>query len=239
MDNAGYVGLSRQAGLMRELTAVANNIANINTAGYRREAAVFSEHLEALDNNDPSLSIPTLSRHFIDLSDGDLTKTGNALDVAIEGDGFFLVETPLGERLTRAGAMSLNAQNELVSSSGQRMLDESGGAIVIPPGAEAISISTDGFISVGAQTIGRLGVVRADPATLIREGDNNFRATNGYEPAENARVTQFALEGSNVSPVEELARLIEVQRTYELSKKFSDDDGERISRTVRVLGQTS
>ncbi|VAV91005.1 Flagellar basal-body rod protein FlgG [hydrothermal vent metagenome] len=238
MDNAGYIGLSRQSGLMRELNSVANNIANINTNGYRREANIFAEHVKALQNGDPSLSIATMTRRYVDLSAGDITRTNNPLDVAIEGNGFFLVEAPQGQRLTRDGAFSLNAQGELVSSSGARVLDESGGAITIPPGGGKISITADGAINVGAQNIGKLGVVTADPALLVRVGQNQFRAENGYEPALNTRVHQFSLEGSNVSAVQELARLIEVQRTYEESKKFSDNDGERITRTVRALGQS-
>ncbi len=238
MDNAGYIGLSRQSGLMRELNTVANNIANINTNGYRREANMFAEHVKALQNGDPSLSIATMTRRYTDLSAGDITKTSNPLDVAIDGEGFFLVESPQGERLTRDGAFSLNAIGELVSSSNARVLDESGGAIVIPPGGGKISITAEGVISVGAQTVGKLGVVTADPAFLVRVGKNQFRAENGHQPALNPRVQQFALEGSNVSAVEELARLIEVQRTYEASKNFSDNDGERITRTVRALGQT-
>ncbi len=238
MDNAGYIGLSRQSGLMRELNTVANNIANINTNGYRREANMFAEHVKALQNDDPSLSIATMTRRYVDLSAGDITKTSNPLDVAIEGNGFFLVETPQGERLTRDGAFSLNAQSELVSSNGARVLDESGGAVVIPPGGGKVSITADGTVNVGAQNVGKLGIVTADPAFLVRVGQNQFRAENGFEPSLNSRVHQFSLEGSNVSAVEELARLIEVQRTYEASKKFSDDDGERITRTVRALGQS-
>lgn len=238
MDNAGYIGLSRQSGLMRELNSVANNIANINTNGYRREANIFAEHVKALQNGDPSLSIATMTRRYVDLSAGDITRTNNPLDVAIEGNGFFLVEAPQGQRLTRDGAFSLNAQGELVSSSGARVLDESGGAITIPPGGGKISITADGAINVGAQNIGKLGVVTADPALLVRVGQNQFRAENGYEPALNTSVHQFSLEGSNVSAVQELARLIEVQRTYEESKKFSDNDGERITRTIRALGQS-
>jgi flagellar basal-body rod protein FlgF len=237
MDNAGYIGLSRQSGLMRELNTVANNIANISTNGYRREANMFAEHVKALQNGDPSLSIATMTRRYVDLSAGDITRTNNPLDVAIEGDGFFLVDAPQGERLTRDGAFSLNAQGELVTSSGGRVLDDSGEALVIPPGGGKISITADGVINVGAQNVGKLGVVTADPAFLVRVGQNQFRTEKGYEPALNTRVHQFSLEGSNVSAVEELARLIEVQRTYEASKKFSDNDGERITRTVRALGQ--
>ncbi len=237
MDNAGYIGLSRQAGLMRELNTIANNIANVSTNGYRREGSLFAEHVKALEGGDPSLSVANLSRRFVDFSAGDITKTNNSLDFAIDGDGFFLVESPGGERLTRDGAFSLNAKSELVTASGARVLDESGGAIAIPPQAVRVSVTEEGSIFADEQAVGKLGVVTADAAFLVREGQNVFRAENGFEPAINARVRQNALEGSNVSAITELARLIEVQRTYEASQKFTENESERIKRTVRELGQ--
>ena len=237
MDNAGYIGLSRNAGLTRELNAIANNIANANTNGFRREGSVFAEHVKALENGDPSVSIATMSRRFVDLSPGDVTMTDNPLDFAIEGEGFFLVETPAGERLTRDGAFSVNAEGELITSTGARVLDEAGGAVAIPPEAQTITLSVDGFIFADGQAVGRIGVVTADPAFMVREGQNLFRAETGFEPAPDAVVRQNALEGSNVNPVVELARLIEVQRTYETSKNFMDQENERIRQTIRTIGQ--
>jgi flagellar basal-body rod protein FlgF len=237
MDNAGYIGLTRSSGLMRELNTVANNIANINTNGYRREGAIFAEHVKALDGGDPSLSMATLTRRYVDLSSGEVAQTGNPLDFAVVGEGFFLVGTDGGQRLTRDGAFSKNAAGELITTSGDRVLDESGGAIVIPPQAASINATADGTITADGQAIARLGVVTADPAFLVREGNNLFRPENGYTPVANARVQQSALEGSNVSAVTELARLIEVQRMYESSKQFTDGENERIRQTVRVLGQ--
>lgn len=237
MDNAGYIGLSRNAGLMRELNAIANNIANASTNGYRREGSVFAEHVKALENGDPSMSIATMSRRFVDLSPGDITMTDNPLDFAIDGEGFFLVETPAGERLTRDGAFSVNAEGELITSTGARVLDEAGGAIAIPPETQTIGLSQDGFIFADGQAVGRIGVVTADPAFMVREGQNLFRAENGFEPAPDAVVRQNALEGSNVNAVVELARLIEVQRTYETSKNFMDQENERIRQTIRTIGQ--
>ncbi len=238
MDNTGFVGLSRQIGLQRELNAIANNLANMNTNGFRREGSVFAEHIAALQNDTPSLSMSTLSRRFVDLSAGELSVTNEPLDVAIDGEGFFLVETPDGERLTRDGAFSLNAERELVNTQQLRILDESGGAITIPQGQNDVTIAEDGSIFAGGQPVGRLGVVNADPAGLIREGQNLFDSQTGYAPVENARVQQGVVEGSNVNAIEEMARLIEVQRTYEASKNFSEDDNDRITRTVRTLGQT-
>lgn len=239
MDNAGYIGLSRSAGLSRELTTIANNIANISTNGFRREGAVFAEHLKALENNDPSLSIATMTRRFVDLSQGDITSTDNPLDFAIEGEGFFVVETANGQRLTRDGAFSLNAEGELITSTGARVLDNSGGALAIPQGVTAINAGNDGTIFADGQAVGRLSVVTADPAYLSRDGDNVFHAENGFEAMENPMVRQNALEGSNVNPVTELARLIEVQRTYESSRNFMQQENDRIMRTVQTLGRTS
>ena len=238
MDNAGYIGLSRNAGLSRELTTIANNIANISTNGFRREGAVFAEHVRALDNNDPSLSIATMTRRYVDLNPGEITSTDNPLDFAIEGEGFFLVETPGGERLTRDGAFSLNQNGELVTSSGARVLDDAGGAVVIPAGSTDINAAGDGTIFVDGQPIGRINVVAADPAFLTRDGDNAFRAENDFQPVENPLVRQNALEGSNVNPVTELARLIEVQRTYDSSRNLMQQEDERIMRTVQTLGRT-
>lgn len=237
MDNAGYIGLSRSSGLLRELDTIANNIANLSTNGFRREGAIFAEHVKALEGKDPSLSMATFSRRYVDLSAGEITKTDNPLDFAINGDGFFLVETGGGQRLTRDGAFSMNAIGELTTASGDRVLDESGGAIVIPSQAEKITAAVDGTIYADGQAVGKLGVVTADPAYLTREGKNLFRPEKGFQPVENPKVQQSAIEGSNVSAVTELARLIEVQRMYEASKQFTENEDSRIRQTVRVLGQ--
>lgn len=237
MDNAGYVSLSRQSGLMRELNTIANNIANVSTSGYRRESVIFAEHVKAMDG-DPNLSIATMNHRYVDFSAGQINGSDNPLDMAIEGDGFFLVESADGPRLTRAGSFSLNGVGELVNAEGRRVLDEGGGAIVLPPQAGAVSVAPDGSISAGNQPVGRIGVVTADPAYLVREGDNMFRAERGYAPVDVPRVRQNALEGSNVSAVTEIAHLIEVQRAYEMGQSFMQSDDERIKRTVRELGQS-
>lgn len=236
MDNAGYVALSRQAGLLRELNTVANNIANVSTSGYRREGSIFAEHIKALEGGDPSLSIATLDHRYVDFRAGEVSGSDNPLDVAIDGDGFFLVESAGGPRLTRAGSFSLSAIGELVSADGRRVLNEGGGALVVPPQSGSVSIAGDGTITADGQAIGRLGVVVADPAYLVREGDNTFRAERGYQAATNPRVRQNALEGSNVSAVTEISHLIEVQRAYEAGSRFLESEDERIRRTVRELG---
>lgn len=237
MDNASYVSLSRQAGLMRELNIIANNIANLNTTGFRRESVLFAEHVDRLEQGDPALSIATMDRRYIDFSEGEIRTTNSKFDFAIQGEGFFLIETEEGPRLSRAGSFSLNANGELVNADGRRVLDEGGGALVIPPDAMDVTVSSDGAISVDGQPVGRLGVVTADPAGLVREGNNLFRAEQGYQPADGAKVIQSALEGANVSAVTEIAHLIEVQRTYEAGQKFLEQDDSRIRSAIRALGQ--
>lgn len=237
MDNAGYVSLSRQSGLIRELDTIANNIANASTGGFRRESVIFDDYMKQLEAGGESLSVATANRHFIDFSAGEIKVSGNPLDFAIDGDGFFLVETPNGPRLTRAGSFTLNSNGEIVTGTGQRVLDESGGALLIPPEAAKISVAADGSITADGQAVGRIGVVRAGSETLVREGDNMFRAEEGYTPSTAAKVRQGAIETSNVNPITEIAHLIEVQRAYEMGQKFLESDDQRIERAVRELGQ--
>ena len=125
MDAAGYVTLTRQSGLMREMQLIANNIANASTAGFRREGVVFSEYVRRLDDA-PSLSMAHASARHVDLTPGETEMTGAAFDLAIEGEGFFLVETPQGNRLTRAGMFTPSAEGELVNPDGHRLLDQGG-----------------------------------------------------------------------------------------------------------------
>ncbi|MEM9705443.1 MAG: flagellar hook-basal body complex protein [Pseudomonadota bacterium] len=237
MDNAGYVAMTRSSGLFKQLSVIANNLANISTSGYRREGASFAEHVKSTGFETPSVSMTNMNRRFIDFSQGDIQKTDNALDVAINGPGFFLVETNNGERLTRAGAFTLNPDGELTTAEGYRVLDEGGGAIALPPGASSIIITEDGTISADGQAISRLGVVDANQEALTRQGDNLFSSENGYEQLEAPRVLQGAVEGSNVNPIEEIALLIEVQRAYEAGQNLSKAEDERIRQTVRQLGR--
>ncbi|MEM9169257.1 MAG: flagellar hook-basal body complex protein [Pseudomonadota bacterium] len=237
MDNPGYVALSRQAGLMKRLDIIANNIANVSTAGFRRENTVFAEHIKALPQGDPSLSIATMNRRYVDLSEGVVKETGDRLDFAIEGEGFFLVETPGGQRLTRAGAFTLNPEGEMVTPQGFRVLDAGGGPIVVPGDAGPLSVAADGSVRAGEQAVGRIGVVTAEPGTLEREGDALFVAAEGFAPADTPRVRQGAVEGSNVNAVLEIADLISAQRTYEMGQKIIQDEDERIRQTVRQMGE--
>ncbi|MFC0341515.1 flagellar hook-basal body complex protein [Paracoccus niistensis] len=234
MDNAIYAALTRQAGLMREMRAVANNMANGSTTGFRREGVVFSEHMTALDRQRGTLSMANAQGREVDLTPGALSQTGGKLDLALERDGFFMVQTPQGNRLTRAGAFMMSPEGELVNSDGHRVLDEGQAPLALPPGARSIAVGADGTISADGQPVGRVGVFdQRDRALLRHEGGTLFSA-EGAEPAPEAVVRQGFLEESNVNPVLEIARMIEVQRAYELGQSFLDGEDGRIRAVISV-----
>lgn len=239
MDNAPYVSLARQTGLERELQVLANNIANMSTTGYRREGVVFAEYVSATGAGDPSLSIADAHVRRTDYVAGALAETGGRFDFAIEGDGFFLIETADGDRLTRAGAFTPNAEGELVDPDGNRLLDIGGAPIFVPPDAAEIHLAADGTLSAGGVPLSAVAVVMpADPAGMQREDGVRFAAPGGHVPVDTPRLAQGFLEASNVAPLAEITRLIEVQRGYEAGQKLADRDDERMRALIRTIGQT-
>jgi flagellar basal-body rod protein FlgF len=245
MDNANYISLSRQSGLMKELTTIANNMANADTVGYKREGAIFSEYIAAASANGEassprhSLSIGRLAAHASNFDTGSLRMTGGSMDVAIEGDGFFLVDVNGQTQLTRAGNFMTDENGRLITVDGNAVLDNAEGEIQIPLEAGELSIALDGTLSGNGVELGRLGVVTADPNTLSRQGNNNWVAENGFEPLEEARVLQGFLEDSNVEPVSEIARMIEVQRFYDAGQKILEMEDSRIKQVITTIRQIS
>lgn len=237
MDNAIYTSLTRQSGLMREMQVVANNIANISTTGFRREGVVFSEYVKRLDHA-PSLSMARASARVVDLTQGELSQTNGLFDFAIRGEGFFLIETPDGERLSRAGHFTPNAEGDLVNPDGYRLLDEGGAPVFVPPDAGPVALANDGTLSANGEPLARIGLWQpADPTSLRHVAGTLFSA-DAPEPMEDQGIVlQGFLEGSNVNPIVELARMIDVQRAYEIGQKLLDREDERIRNTVQTLGR--
>ncbi len=234
MENAGYTTLTRQSGLAREMQIVANNIANTATTGFRAEGLIFSEFVQPLERG-ASLSMGQGNVKNTSFVQGALTKTGGTFDLAIEGDGYFLVETPGGERLTRAGAFSPSAEGDLVTPDGYRVLDAGGAPIFVPSGVK-IAVSGDGTLSADGTPLGQIGIVRpSDAAQMTREDGVMFDSPSGFEPAETARVLQGFVENSNVNAVSQLARMIEVQRAYELGQSFLETEDERVRAALKSL----
>lgn len=238
MDLTGYVALTRQSGLLKEMQSVANNIANLSTTGFRREGVVFAEMVEALAVEGGSVAMTAARGRYTDDVQGTLVQTGGTLDFAIEGEGFFTVMTPGGERLTRAGAFARSADGEIVDMDGNALLDEGGGPIVIPFEAKDVGLAADGTLSVNGEPVAKIGVVTVEDQTrLFREGGVRFRADGGTIPVEDGRIVQGFLEQSNVNAVAEMTRMIAVQRAYEYGQKLMDGEDERIRLVVRTLGQ--
>jgi flagellar basal-body rod protein FlgF len=229
MQNALLVGLSLQVALQREMDVVANNIANLNTTGFKSDGAVFEQFISPTaraDNflaADRPVSFVQDRATWINLSQGPLERTGNSLDVAIDGRGFLVVQTPAGERYTRNGGMQINNNGELVTSEGYQVLGEAG-PITFQPKDRNITISEDGTISVREGNVaatesqrGQLRVVRFDqPGRLQKDGASTFKASADVTPQADkiSRVIQGTIEKSNVRSVMEMTRMIEVTRSY-------------------------
>ncbi|MEM6886499.1 MAG: flagellar hook-basal body complex protein [Pseudomonadota bacterium] len=237
MENAGYTTLTRQSGLLREMRIVANNIANTATAGYRQEGLVFSEYVQSIEGAS-SLSMGQGNARLTSFAQGALTQTGGIFDFAIEGDGFFLVQTPAGDRLTRAGAFSPNAEGDLVTMDGYRVLDAGGAPVFLPQGITDLTVASDGTISAEGVPIGQIGLFEPINAqAMVREDGVMFRADEGFAPAEQARILQRFIEGSNVNPILQLTRMIEVQRAYELGASFLEAEDQRLQKALRSLSE--
>jgi flagellar basal-body rod protein FlgF len=239
MDNAVYVALGRQAGLRDEMRLVANNIANISTTGFRRETTLFSEVVSRLAVEGGSVSMSRARIRVTDFAPGPSGATGGALDLAIDGPGFFRVETPQGERLTRAGAFMRRPDGVVATVDGHALLDAGGAPVVLPAGVGEISVTPDGAVVADGRPVARLGLsVPQDPTDLVRETGQLFRAEGPLDPME-PRLRQGFLEGSNVAPVDELARMIAVQRAYEAGQRALDQEDERVRNALRTLGSSA
>jgi flagellar basal-body rod protein FlgF len=232
MENAALIGLSRQMAIGRELEVVANNIANINTIGYKADGAVFEEFLSTtaqhghFQGRDRRMSYVADRATWHDFKQGPLLQTGNPLDVAIDGDAFLVVQTPRGERYTRNGALHINATGQLVTVDGFAVQGD-GGPILFQNTDSQIAIAEDGTIRVrqGTDTKsdalrGKLRVVRFEQTSqLQKDGSSLFKAPDGVTtlnptPQNKFRVLQGSLEQSNVRPILEMARMVEISRTY-------------------------
>lgn len=236
MDNAVYATLNRQSGLMQEMRTIANNISNISTAGFRKEGVIFAEHIARGERGEESLSMAFANGRVIDQSQGPLAQTGGSFDFAIEGEGFFQIETPQGNQLTRAGAFTPNENGELVNMDGHRLLDNGGAPIFIPADSAPIAVGGDGTISADGAPLAQIGIfMPTDPNGLIHQGGTRFEAPDGIEAVEGATILQGYIEESNVNAIGEISRMIEVQRAYELGQTFLDKEDERIRGVISTL----
>ena len=238
MSNSISALLSKQVGLRQQVDVIAHNVANLSTTGFKREELAFATHVERLDLPGGSLALARVESSHTDFRPGALERTGNPFDLAIDGSGFFAVETPEGVRYTRDGRFSTNQLGELVTTTGHRVLDDSGAPILVPPGAVGLTLSAEGALSTAdGVPLGALGIRELPAGFLRREADGLFVAEVEPEPALAPRVVQGFLEGSNVNPVRELTDLIEAQRAYERGRAMLDAEDERVRRMIEKLDQ--
>lgn len=223
MDNGIYITLGRELALFRDMDVTANNIANSNTTGFGAEHMLFNNYIVKDVNQkvqNPMAFANDISTYH-NFDSGTLQKTGNALDLAIKGDGFFSVETPLGTRYTRAGSFQLDGEGTLVTADGKPVLGDSGQHIIIPPDAKDLVIGAAGNISVNGAELAKIGVYKFDnPQLLERTDGSSFRSAITPQVADNAQVVQGVIENSNVKPVVELTHMMEVSRSVNDTGKF-------------------
>ncbi len=244
MENVLLITLSRQMALRRELDVIANNVANVQTNGFKRRMSDTTEFQMPVASDDTfkrgsdrRISFVVDRGTPLDTSSGQLEPTGNPMDVAINGDAYFVVQTPQGERYTRNGAMMLNSQGQMVNSDGHVIVGEQG---PYQFGSEErdIRIASDGTVSSSTGTRGKLRLVSFQNQQLLENaGANLFTTTAPAQPALQARVQSGYVERSNVRPVVEISRMIEVTRQYQNIANLMSKTDETRRNAIQKLGE--
>ena len=245
MQNALFVGVSAQTALARELDVIANNMANVSTTGFKARSARFQEYLmpvasaDSFQRQDRRVSYVIDQGTPLDLTQGPIEPDGNPMHVAVRGDAFLAVQTAQGLRFTRNGAFELDPQGNLVTSDGYAVQGD-GGSITIGQQETGLTIAPDGTVSTNLGVRGRVRLVSfADPKALKSEGGNLFSSEAAPRPAgPEGRLEPGALERSNVKPVVEMTRLMDVNRTYtmvsSIVSRLDDLRGTAIRRLADV-----
>ncbi len=223
---------------------IANNIANADTPGFKATNMQFAEYLTPDASSVPgggNLAFVTSGGSWRDTHSGTVKQTGSALDLAITGDGYFTVQTPNGNRLTRDGAFGLLPDGTLATASGAPVLDTAGAPIIVPPTAGKLTITSDGVINGLNGQIGQIGVSDvANPQTLQAAGQNQFIANQPTTPATTPGIVQGALEQSNVSPVLMITKMMETSETFAFNTQFVQAEQTRqMSAISQILNQSS
>lgn len=242
MDNPGYIMLSRLSAQMRATAVIAHNLANADTPGFKAERPVFNPFESAnrgaqAGSGDSSTAYTWDRATWRDLQNGSLQTTGNPLDLALTGDGFFAVETPRGERYSRAGRFGIASDGRIVDSNGHALLNENGQPIVVASGDSTITVTGDGTLRSENGPIGRIKVMRfASPQQLMAEGERLYAAPNGDgEVVARPGIIQGALEASNVNSITEMTRMMTELREFQFASQFAEREGERQQSVIDRL----
>ncbi|MCK5385102.1 MAG: flagellar basal-body rod protein FlgF [Alphaproteobacteria bacterium] len=239
MENSIYIGLSRQMALRTNMDIVANNIANMNTSGFRGQNPVFREYISDPVKGDDPLSFVSDYGQYQMSDPGPLTQTGNDLDVALVGKGFITVQRPDGSTgYTRDGSFHMRRDGTLVTSTDMPVMG-GGSMIVLPANATQISIDENGVISDEKGPVAQLGIVEfANVQTLKPAGHNAYISSeSGIEPKDTT-VAQGFVEGSNVNPVVEMTRMIEILRNFQSTQNMLKTEHDRMREAIQKLTES-
>lgn len=238
MTSTVYVALSAQMAADKRLATIANNVANMNTPGFRSEEVHFSTLLDQTGASD--VAYASEGKTFSSLKAGPVEPTGNLLDVAVEGPGWFAVRTPAGTGYTRDGRMRMSPEGELRTMGNMPILDAGGAPLIIDPAGGEVRIGADGSISQGRKPVGRIGLyLLPQDATLTRQDGSTIlsdRAGTLVQDFTRNMVRQGYLEGSNVDPVMEMTRLITLQRAFEQAASAVSQTEDATTSAIRQLG---
>lgn len=240
MDNVGYVSLSAEVALRRNLDVVANNIANMNTVGFKSDRMIFSQVVEknAGAKNTKPVAFVQDKDTWTDFSSGPLRQTGSNLNVAIVGDGFLAVETENGIQYTRDGRFLINNEGTLVNLAGDPVLNMDGGEIQIPGGVGEVNIGKNGTISNNGIAIGRLGIFSSEnPHAMNKVANLGFTSDVDLEPDMNAQVISGMVEDSNVNSISEMTKMITVTKAYSEANTLSETADNLRKDSVARIGR--
>jgi flagellar basal-body rod protein FlgF len=244
MDNTLLVGLSHQMASYRSMDVIANNIANASTPAYKRESVQFEEYVKSMAPQEGDPAGVTQRISFVqdggvtrDLTAGKIETTNAPFDVAINGDGYFTVATPKGDRYTRNGHFSLDGDGKIVTQDGNPLQGD-GGEITVTPDDGDITIAEDGTVSGKQGQLGKLKVVSFANERQMRKEGNSLYATEQapQDPATPAKLSQGMLETSNVEPVVEISHMIEVMRAYDATTNLSSSHEQMMRDAIDKLG---
>jgi flagellar basal-body rod protein FlgF len=243
MQSGLYVGISSQIALERRLNTIADNMANMNTVGFRATEVKFDEVLSKTRNElNAKVAFVTQGNDYLSTRSGALEKTGNALDFAIKGDAWFAIDTPAGQVLTRDGRFTMKETGELVSNMGYAVLDAGGAPIQLNRAGGPPEVGADGRISQDGNPVATLGVFSADISKgYLRYENAGVIPVEQPQPvvdAFNVGVTQGYLEQSNVNAIGQMTELIQVNRAFEGISALMRDTEQQFGEAIKTLGGT-
>ena len=232
MSDGLYVAMSGAIAQERAMDVTANNVANGNSIGFRAERVTFAEVL----GNQGNLSFVSAEEASVDTSRGELRTTGNPLDVAVDGEGWFAMETPDGPRYARSGAFRIGPGGTLIDERGNGVLDVGNKPILIPTDAKDVTVDPAGQVLADGVPLGQIQIVSLNDGKLRNEGGNLYSAPGGVKPVENASVVSGHLEQANFDPVRGMVDLIRISRNHESLHQMMTTYREIDQRVVREIG---